>query len=123
LLEETLENRTKELGELYKKTNTLEAESEEKDKLIMYLEKMTQNQIEQIKEFDKDFSIVQTLKTDLDGYNDQLNKLVSELTSKTEECESLKQTKIELSVKLESFKKQVLQLEDQLATELDYKNM
>lgn len=118
-----MENRTKELGELYKKTNTLEAESEEKDKLIMYLEKMTQNQIEQIKEFDKDFSIVQTLKSDLDGYNDQLNKLVSELTSKTEECESLKQTKIELSVKLESFKKQVLQLEDQLATELDYKNM
>jgi hypothetical protein len=47
---------------------------------------MTQSQLEQIKEFDKDFSIVQTLKTDLDSYNDQLNKLVSDLTSKSEEC-------------------------------------
>ena len=36
--------------------------------------------------YDKDFSIVQTLKTDLDSYNDQLNKLVSDLTSKSEEC-------------------------------------
>lgn len=34
LLEETLENRTHETGHLYKKTSHLEAESEEKDKLI-----------------------------------------------------------------------------------------
>jgi chromosome segregation ATPase len=89
----------------------------------MYLEKMTQGQLEQIKEFDKDFSIVKQLKTDLDGYNDQLNNLVNELTSKTEECEQLKQSKLEIGVKLESFKKQVLQLEDQLANALDYKSM
>lgn len=84
---------------------------------------MTQSQLEQIKEFDKDFSIVQTLKTDLDSYNDQHNKLVSDLTSKSEECSKLNQANTELGLKLESFKKQKLQLEDQLATELDYKKM
>jgi len=84
---------------------------------------MTQSQLEQIKEFDKDFSIVQTLKTDLDSYNDQLNKLVSDLTSKSEECSKLNQANADLGLKLESFKKQKLQLEDQLATELDYKKM
>ena len=35
---------------------------------------MTQSQLEQIIEFDKDFSIVRILKTDLDSYNDQQNK-------------------------------------------------
>jgi predicted nucleic acid-binding Zn-ribbon protein len=84
---------------------------------------MTQSQLEQIKEFHKDFSIVQTLKTDLDSYNDQLNKLLSDLTSKSEECSNINQANTELDLKLESFKKQNLQLEDQLATELDYKKM
>ena len=84
---------------------------------------MTQSQLEQIKELDKDFSIVQTLKTDLDSYNDQLNKLLSDLTSKSEECNNINQANTELDLKLESFKKQNLQLEDQLATELDYKKM
>ena len=84
---------------------------------------MTQSQLEQIKEFDKDFSIVQTLNTDLDSYNDQQNKLVSDLTSKSKECGKLIQANTDLGLKLESFKKQNLQLEDQLATELDYKKM
>jgi hypothetical protein len=84
---------------------------------------MTQSQLEQIKEFDKDFSIVQTLNTDLDSYNDQQNKLVSDLTSKSKECCKLIQANTDLGLKLESFKKQKLQLDDQLATELDYKKM
>ena len=84
---------------------------------------MTQSQLEQIKELDKDFSIVQTLKTDHDSYNDQLNKLLSDLTSKSEECSNINQANTELDLKLESFKKQNLQLEDQLATELYYKKM
>ena len=52
---------------------------------------MTQSQLEQIIEFDKDFSIVRILKTDLDSYNDQHNKLVSDLTKKSEECSKLNQ--------------------------------
>jgi uncharacterized protein YoxC len=84
---------------------------------------MTQSQLEQIKEFDKDFSIVQTLNTDLDSYNDQQNKLVSDLTSKSKKCGKLIQANTDLGLKLESFKKQKLQLDDQLATELDYKKM
>jgi hypothetical protein len=66
---------------------------------------MTQSQLEQIKEFDKDFSIVQTLNTDLDSYNDQQNKLVSDLTSKSKECGKLIQANTDLGLKLESFKK------------------
>lgn len=123
LLEETLENRTNETGHLYKKLNCLEAESEEKDKLIQYLEKMTKGQLEQIKEFDKDLSIVQQLKGDLDKYNLQLNSLVTELSTKTDENEKLKQANIEIGMKLEMFKQNAREMQEQLHTELDYKQM
>jgi len=87
------------------------------------LEKMTKGQLEQIKEFDKDLSIVQQLKSDLDKYNLQLNTLVTELQSKTEENEKLKQANIEIGMKLEMFKQNAREIQEQLNAELDYKQM
>jgi len=84
---------------------------------------MTKGQLEQIKEFDKDLSIVQQLKSDLDKYNLQLNTLVTELQSKTEENEKLKQANIEIGMKLEMFKQNAREIQEQLNAELDYKQM
>jgi len=84
---------------------------------------MSQGQLEQIKEFDKDLNVVQQLKADLDNYNLQLNGLVAELSSKTEECQKLKQFNIELGLKTEQFKMKAKEFEEQLLTELDYKKM
>lgn len=84
---------------------------------------MTKGQLEQIKEFNKDLEIVQKLKSDLDNYNLQLNTLVTELSSKTEENEKLKQSNIELGIKVETFKHNARELQDQLMGEMDYKKM
>lgn len=84
---------------------------------------MTKGQLEQIKEFDKDLSIVQQLKSDLDKYNLQLNTLVTELQSKTEENETLKQANLETGMKLEMFKQNAREIQEQLNAELDYKQM
>lgn len=84
---------------------------------------MTKGQLEQIKEFDKDLSIVQQLKGDLDKYNLQLNSLVSELNQKTDENEKLKQANIDIGLKLEMFKQNSREMQEQLNTELDYKQM
>lgn len=84
---------------------------------------MTKGQLEQIKEFDKDLSIVQQLKGDLDKYNLQLNSLVSELNQKTDENEKLKQANIDIGLKLEMFKQNAREMQEQLNTELDYKQM
>lgn len=84
---------------------------------------MTKGQLEQIKEFDKDLSIVQQLKGDLDKYNLQLNSLVSELNQKTDENEKLKQANIDIGLKLEMFKQNSREMQEQLNSELDYKQM
>lgn len=84
---------------------------------------MTQSQLAQIKDFDKDLAVVQHLKTDLDKYNHQLTGLVGELTAKTEECAVHKQRSLEEGIRAEQFKQQAAELEDKLSSELNYKKL
>jgi len=108
---------------MQKQISEIFSELEHKTNLVEKFKSLTQHQDEKINGLVQELQVVDTLKLDLENYNNDLVQLSSALEDKVRECEILAQHKIELNLMAQRHLEKVEELETILRTEMNWKQI
>jgi len=108
---------------MQKQVSEIFSELEHKTQLVEKFKALTLHQDDKIKGLVQELQVVDTLKTDLESYNNDLVQLSSALEDKVSECELLKQHKLELNLQSQRQFEKLEELENNLKDELNWKQI